>query len=128
MSSNERIKVESKGLFYVADRAGTHTFRDEIDALGRGEPTISGNAKELSKFFGIYKQQGRGARGKKTDDYFFMLRIKLPAGGRLAAAPVGRARRRRRPLRRRHAAHHLAPGHPVPPRLRAERSRPWCAT
>ena len=86
MSSNERLKVESKGLFYVAERAGNHTFRDEIDALGRGEPTISGNAKELSKFFGIYKQQGRGARGKKTDDYFFMLRIKLPGGGRLSAS------------------------------------------
>jgi hypothetical protein len=53
MSANERLKVESKGLFYVAERAETHTFRDEIDALGRGEPTISGNGKELSKFFGI---------------------------------------------------------------------------
>jgi sulfite reductase (ferredoxin) len=84
MSANERIKVESKGLFYVADRAGTHSFREEIDALSRGEPTISGTAKELSKFFGIYKQQGRGERGKKTDDYFFMLRIKLPSGGRLS--------------------------------------------
>lgn len=86
MSSNERIKVESKGLFYVAERAGRHTFREEIDALSRGEPTISGNAKELSKFFGIYKQQGRGERGKKTDDYFFMLRLKTPAGGRLSAS------------------------------------------
>jgi sulfite reductase (ferredoxin) len=86
MSANERIKVESKGLFYVAERAGSHSFRDEIEALGRGEPTISSNAKELSKFFGIYKQQGRGARGKKTDDYFFMLRIKLPSGGRLTAS------------------------------------------
>jgi len=85
MSSNERLKVESKGLFYVAERAGRHTFRDEIDALGRGEPTISGNAKELSKFFGIYKQQARGERGKKTDDYFFMLRLKTPSGGRLSA-------------------------------------------
>ena len=119
MSANERIKVESKGLFYVADRAGTHSFRDELDALARGEPTISGTAKELSKFFGIYKQQGRGARGKKTDDYFFMVRIKLPVGRAPRRRPVGRARRRRRPLRRRHAAHHLAPGHPVPPRLRA---------
>ena len=86
MSANERIKVESKGLVYIADKAGTHTFRDEIEALDRGEPTISGTAKELSKFFGIYKQQARGERGKKTDDYFFMLRIKLPAGGRLSAS------------------------------------------
>jgi sulfite reductase (ferredoxin) len=86
MSANERIKVESKGLFYVAERAGARSFRAEIDALGRVEPTISGTAKELSKFFGIYKQQGRGERGKKTDDYFFMVRIKLPAGGRLSAA------------------------------------------
>jgi sulfite reductase (ferredoxin) len=86
MSANERIKVESKGLVYLADKAGTHTFRDEIDALSQGEPTISGSAKELSKFFGIYKQQGRGARGKKTDDYFFMLRLRIPAGGRLSAA------------------------------------------
>jgi sulfite reductase (ferredoxin) len=86
MSANERIKVESKGLFYVAERAGAHPFRAEIDALGRGEPTISGTAKELSKFFGIYKQQGRGERGKKTDDHFFMVRIRLPAGGRLSPA------------------------------------------
>ncbi|HVH06502.1 MAG TPA: NADPH-dependent assimilatory sulfite reductase hemoprotein subunit [Myxococcota bacterium] len=85
MSANERIKVESKGLVYIADKAGTHTFRDEIDALDRGEPTISGTAKELSKFFGIYKQQARGERGKKTDDYFFMLRLRIPAGGRLDA-------------------------------------------
>jgi sulfite reductase (ferredoxin) len=86
MSANERIKVESKGLFYVSDREGRHTFRDEIEALGRGEQeTISSTAKELSKFFGIYKQQGRGARGKKTKDYFFMVRCKIPAGGRLSA-------------------------------------------
>src|SRR4030095_3782890 len=89
MAANERVQVESKGLFYVAERAGTHTFRNEIEALERGEPTISGTAKELSKFFGIYKQQGRGARGKKTDDYFFMVRIKLPAGGRLTPAQWG---------------------------------------
>ena len=85
MSANERIKVESKGLVYISDKAGTHTFRDEIDAIDRGEPTISGTAKELSKFFGIYKQQARGERGKKTDDYFFMLRLKTPSGGRLSA-------------------------------------------
>jgi sulfite reductase beta subunit-like hemoprotein len=89
MSKNERIKVESKGLFYVSDGKGNvHTFRDEIDALERGEkPTIGAEAKELSKFHGIYKQQGRGDRGKRiADDYFFMVRIKCPAGGELRSA------------------------------------------
>ena len=86
MSANERIKLESRGLFFVAEKSGAHAFRAELDALAQGEPTISGTAKELSKFFGIYKQQGRGERGKKTHDYFFMVRIKLPAGGRLSPA------------------------------------------
>jgi sulfite reductase (ferredoxin) len=82
MSKNERIKVESRGLFYVSAKGGVHTFLDELVALERGEAeTLSGEAKELSKFFGIYKQQARGERGKKTDDYFFMVRIKAPAGG-----------------------------------------------
>ena len=87
MSKNERIKVESKGLFYVSDGKGdVHPFLDEIRLLDSGaRPTISGEAKELSKFFGIYKQQGRGDRGAKTDDYFFMCRIKNPAGGSLSA-------------------------------------------
>jgi sulfite reductase (ferredoxin) len=85
MSDNERIKVESRGLFYVTDGKGTHSFLDEVQKLDRGEEaSISGTAKELSKFFGIYKQQGRGERGRKTDDYFFMVRIKNPAGGRLS--------------------------------------------
>ncbi|HME68297.1 MAG TPA: NADPH-dependent assimilatory sulfite reductase hemoprotein subunit [Myxococcota bacterium] len=88
MSKNERIKAESKGLFFVSDGKGNvHPFLDEIRLLTSGErPTISGEAKELSKFFGIYKQQGRGARGSKTDDYFFMCRIKNPAGGELTPA------------------------------------------
>jgi len=85
MSDNERIKRESQGLFFVADGKGTHPFLDEVQKLDSGEdPTISGTAKELSKFFGIYKQQGRGERGRKTHDYFFMVRIKNPAGGRLS--------------------------------------------
>ena len=84
MSKNERIKVESKGLFFVSDGKEVHTFGEEVAALSRGEtPTLSGEAKELSKFFGIYKQQARSARGAKTDDYFFMVRIKCPAGGEL---------------------------------------------
>jgi sulfite reductase (ferredoxin) len=85
MSDNERIKVESQGLFFVADGKQTHGFLDEVRKLDSGaEATISGTAKELSKFFGIYKQQGRGERGRKTHDYFFMVRIKNPAGGRLS--------------------------------------------
>jgi sulfite reductase (ferredoxin) len=86
MSANERLKRESKGLFFVADGKETHSFRDEIQALEQGSaPTLSGTAKELSKFFGIYKQQVRGERGKKTHEYIFMVRIKNPAGGRLDA-------------------------------------------
>ena len=82
MSKNERIKVESRGLFFVSAKGEVHTFLDELVALERGDAeTLSGEAKELSKFFGIYKQQARGDRGKKTDDYFFMVRIKAPAGG-----------------------------------------------
>ena len=86
MSKNEQIKVDSKGLLFIADRKeGIYSFRDELDQMVDGErETISGTAKELSKFFGIYKQQGRGERGKKTKDYFFMVRIKNPAGGRLS--------------------------------------------
>ena len=88
MSSNERLKTGSQGLFYVVPARGErHTFGDEVEALERGESaTLSNEAKELSKFFGIYKQQGRGERGRKTDDYFFMVRIKNPAGGGLSAA------------------------------------------
>jgi sulfite reductase beta subunit-like hemoprotein len=84
MSGNERIKRESKGLFFVVDAKGRHGFRDELDALEQGkEATLSNTAKELSKFFGIYKQQVRGERGKKTHEYIFMVRIKCPGGGRL---------------------------------------------
>jgi sulfite reductase (ferredoxin) len=87
MSGNERIKRESQGLFAVSDGKGVHGFRDEIEALEQGTaPTLSSTAKELSKFYGIYKQQVRGARGKKTHDYIFMVRIKNPAGGRLTAS------------------------------------------
>jgi len=85
MSKNERLKVESKGLFFVAEGDQSHPLGDEIRALERGEvPTLSGTAKELSKFFGVYRQQARGERVKKTQDHFFMVRIKNPAGGRLS--------------------------------------------
>jgi sulfite reductase (ferredoxin) len=87
MSKNERIKVASQGLFFVSDGKTTHTFADELDALTKGaEETIGGEAKELSKFFGIYKQQIRGERGRKTGDYVFMVRIKCPAGGELTGS------------------------------------------
>jgi len=83
MSNNERIKTASEGLFYVQPAKGErHAFADELDALDREETqTISSEAKEISKFFGIYKQQARGERGRKVDDHFFMVRIKAPAGG-----------------------------------------------
>ena len=35
------------------------------------------------KFFGFYRQQERDARGKKSGDQIFMVRIKNPAGGEL---------------------------------------------
>jgi len=86
MSKNERIKVESQGLFFVDDGASKHTFAEEIDQLTRGErETLGSVSKELSKFFGIYKQQERGERGRKTGDQIFMTRIKCPAGGELTA-------------------------------------------
>ena len=82
MSKNERIKVESEGLYWVASPGDRHSFQDEVQALEKKErETLSGEAKELSKFFGIYKQQTRGERGRKTHEYIFMVRIKAPAGG-----------------------------------------------
>jgi sulfite reductase (ferredoxin) len=84
MSKVERLKLESESLFYVAGR-DRHPFADEIDAMTRGDAeTISGEAKEISKFFGIYKQQERGEAGRKSGDYIFMVRLKLPAGGELS--------------------------------------------
>ncbi len=51
MSSNERIKTESQGLFYVSAKGEVHTFLDELEAVGSGEAeTLSGEAKEISKF------------------------------------------------------------------------------
>ncbi|MDJ0864837.1 MAG: hypothetical protein QNK03_01935 [Myxococcota bacterium] len=88
MSKNERLKAASQGLFFVGTKPGeVHTFAEEIDALTRGdEPTIGGEAKELSKFFGIYKQQVRGERGRKTSEFIFMVRIRVPSGGELTPA------------------------------------------
>jgi sulfite reductase (ferredoxin) len=87
MSKNERIKVESRGLFYASDGTATHAFAEEVDQLERAErETIGNEAKELSKFYGIYKQQERGERGRKSGDHIFMARIKNPAGGELSPA------------------------------------------
>ena len=82
MSKNERLKAESEGLYWVAAKAGRHGFGEEVRELEQGaRETLTNEAKEISKFFGIYKQQTRGERGKKTDEYIFMVRIKNPAGG-----------------------------------------------
>jgi sulfite reductase (ferredoxin) len=84
MSKVERLKVQSEGFFYVAGKQKV-PFANELDDLGSGaRPTISGEAKEIAKHFGIYKQQGRSATGSKTGDYIFMVRIKNPAGGELS--------------------------------------------
>jgi sulfite reductase (ferredoxin) len=84
MSKNERIKVASQGLFYLA--GGQGTFAAQLDQLSSGAiETIDNEAKELSKFFGFYRQQVRGERGRKTGDHVMMVRIKCPAGGELTA-------------------------------------------
>jgi sulfite reductase (ferredoxin) len=83
MSKNERLKVESQGLFYVAGKEKV-PFSRELDALSAGTAeTLSNDAKEISKHFGIYKQIRRSETGSKTGDYIFMVRLKNPAGGEL---------------------------------------------
>jgi sulfite reductase (ferredoxin) len=85
MSKNERLKTGSHGLFWVAGRE-RHAFGDELDAMTRGEKdTIGGEAKELSKFFGIYKQQER-IEGRKVGRQIFMVRLRVPAGGEFSPA------------------------------------------
>ncbi len=80
MSKVEKLKAASASLRYVAG-ASRHAFADEVEAMGRGEAeTLSGEAKEISKHFGIYQQQERIA-GRKSGDYIFMVRLKVPAGG-----------------------------------------------
>jgi sulfite reductase (ferredoxin) len=87
MSNVEHIKHASKGLFYVAAADGAiHTLHSEIDALSAREAeTITDQAKELAKHFGVYKQRIRNESGKKTGDFIFMVRLKNPAGGELTA-------------------------------------------
>jgi sulfite reductase (ferredoxin) len=85
MSKVEHLKRSSEGLFYVhAPDGSRHTFHSEIEALSEREAeTISEQAKEISKHFGIYKQRERNESGKKTGDFIFMVRVKNPAGGEL---------------------------------------------
>lgn len=85
MSKNERLKTGSHGLFWVAGR-DRHSFADELDAMTRGEKdTIGGDAKEISKFFGIYKQQER-IEGRKAGNQIFMVRLRVPSGGEFSPA------------------------------------------
>ena len=94
MSTVERLKHSSEGLFYVhSTHESRHTMRSEIDALSaRQAETISEHAKEISKHFGIYKQRERNESGKKDGDFIFMVRVKIPAR-RAHAGAVARARR-----------------------------------
>src|SRR5215472_10408121 len=88
MSTVERLKQSSEGLFYVhSTHESRHTMRSEIDAMSaRQAETISEHAKEIAKHFGIYKQRQRNESGKKDGDFIFMVRVKNPAGGELTPA------------------------------------------
>jgi len=88
MSTVERLKQSSEGLFYVhSTHESRHTMRSEIDAMSaRQAETISEHAKEIAKHFGIYKQRERNESGKKDGDFIFMVRVKNPAGGELTPA------------------------------------------
>jgi sulfite reductase (ferredoxin) len=88
MSTVERLKHASEGLFYVqSTHESRHTMRSEIDALSAREAeTITEHAKEIAKHFGIYKQRERNESGKKDGDFIFMVRVKNPAGGELTPA------------------------------------------
>jgi sulfite reductase beta subunit-like hemoprotein len=84
MSKNETLKVESQGLFWVAGKT-KHSFRSEIEDLTEGRaPTLSNEGKEISKHFGIYKQQER-IDGRKSHNYIFMVRLRVPSGGEFSA-------------------------------------------
>src|ERR1700730_3385226 len=56
MSAVERLKHASEGLFYVqSTHDSRRTMRSEIDALSAREAeTISEQAKEIAKHFGVY--------------------------------------------------------------------------
>ena len=122
MSTVERLKLASEGLFYVqSTHQSRHTMRSEIDALSAREAeTISDHAKEIAKTFGIYKQRERNESGKKDGDFIFMVRVKNPAGGELTPAQWLATRPGCRPLRRWQHPPDGAPGCPVPLRTRAQ--------
>ncbi|HTO71052.1 MAG TPA: NADPH-dependent assimilatory sulfite reductase hemoprotein subunit [Myxococcota bacterium] len=85
MSKNETLKLESQGLFWVAGK-NKHSFRSEIEDLTAGRaPTLTNEGKEISKHFGIYKQQER-IEGRKSHTYIFMVRLRVPSGGEFSAA------------------------------------------
>lgn len=90
-SKNESIKLVSKGLYYVGDGSKPpHTLIDEVEALALGDnTTLSNEAKELTKFFGVYRQKDRSGTGKKGDINFFMVRIRCPGGGELSPTQWG---------------------------------------
>ena len=121
MSTVERLKSTSEGLFYVhSTHESRHTMRSEIDALSaRQAETISEHAKEISKHFGIYKQRERNESGKKDGDFIFMVRVKN-SRGRAHAGAMARARRGHGSVRRRQHQAHVAAGRPVPLRARAQ--------
>ncbi|HTO55001.1 MAG TPA: hypothetical protein VMR50_16580 [Myxococcota bacterium] len=84
MSKNETLKIESQGLFWVAGKT-KHSFRSEIEDLTAGRaPTLTNEGKEISKHFGIYKQQER-VEGRKSHNYIFMVRLRVPSGGEFSA-------------------------------------------
>ena len=87
MSKVERLKHASEGLFYVqVPDSGRHTLGSEVEALSAREAeTLSEQAKEIAKTFGIYKQRVRNESGKKVGEFIFMVRVKNPAGGELTA-------------------------------------------
>jgi sulfite reductase (ferredoxin) len=85
MSKVERLKARSRSFLLVAG-AEEHPFASEVEAMTRGEAeTLSNDAKEISKHFGIYKQQER-IEGRKSGAYIFMVRLKVPAGGEFSPA------------------------------------------
>jgi len=79
MAKNETPKVESQSLFWVAGKTKP-SFRCEIEDLTEGRaPTLSSEGKEISKHFGIYKQQER-VEGRKSHNYIFMVQLRAPSG------------------------------------------------
>ena len=97
MSKNERLKVASQGLFFVAGRQRRSTpSRDEIDALTRGEAETHLRTRPRSSRSSSASTSSRSAASaaSKTDDYFFMVRIKARPAASLTASSGRRSTRR----------------------------------